>query len=739
MTYYVASTEGLDSNDGQILAPFQTLAKVNTLTLQPGDEVLFRCGDTWNGEMLVITAEGSSTQPIVFGSYPERDCGDRPLLSGSSPIEGWVQHSGNIYRANLATGANAGKFPLGINQLFQNGTRKAMGRWPNIGVGRSGYSFVDGQPADDKLTDNELPAIDWTGGVIHLMGMRWYILNREITQTSGTTVTLKDEASCWGGCESGGGWGYFINNHIGTLDQDGEWHYDTAAQIVYYFSSGGAPANMEGSVILKDDDRHWGIVTLGRDLGTPISHVTLDNLEIANGFQNGISTPTNYGGTELHHVVIQNCVIRDMDDTGITLAAWVYSASDGRADGWRGGYDLRVENNEIRKANHMGMDIYSRDSQFIGNRLEQIGIIANANASGIGCGLSGTEGQCTESGDGIRVKVDEAADSGNNNLIQGNRLYQIGYNGMDVFGHSNILRQNVIEGACASKADCGGVRTYGGSSLSNTNAYDIILDQNIILEPIGNVDAANTTYNQENFAFGLYVDNYSRNVVSSNNSLVRIPSTGLLYQRSSGEITGNTIYDCSRDHGRAQVNLNNSQTRITVLSGNTLYGLGDSARTLSVYNTTTLTSSNNNRFFQPVLDAHIRAGGVNRTFNGWKTYSGMDGDSTSNWFTLGSWEAPRSEIFINDSGQETTIDLAQSYLDLNQNPVTGSLTLSPFTSQILVRSGFGLLHGISILQVLAGVPDAHLNLNRADHDLDSNGEYGMPDALGILQGVAGLR
>src|SRR5512139_2393707 len=79
-TYYV-STSGSDSNNGFTTgAPFKTIAKVNSLNLQQGDKVLFKCGDVWRGEMLMITKSGVSGNPIVFGSYPTSDCANKPIL-----------------------------------------------------------------------------------------------------------------------------------------------------------------------------------------------------------------------------------------------------------------------------------------------------------------------------------------------------------------------------------------------------------------------------------------------------------------------------------------------------------------------------------------------------------------------------------------------------------------------------------------------------------------------------------
>ena len=80
--YYVSQSLGDDSNDGLSEgAAFETIAKVNTLGLQPGDQVLFKCGDTWRTDPLMIVKSGVSGEPITFGSYPA-SCLNKPVLSG---------------------------------------------------------------------------------------------------------------------------------------------------------------------------------------------------------------------------------------------------------------------------------------------------------------------------------------------------------------------------------------------------------------------------------------------------------------------------------------------------------------------------------------------------------------------------------------------------------------------------------------------------------------------------------
>lgn len=66
--YYISSSSGNDNNDGSRDRPWASLAKVNSMTFQPGDRILFKRGDTWTGR---LTPQGSGTvdKPILLGAY----------------------------------------------------------------------------------------------------------------------------------------------------------------------------------------------------------------------------------------------------------------------------------------------------------------------------------------------------------------------------------------------------------------------------------------------------------------------------------------------------------------------------------------------------------------------------------------------------------------------------------------------------------------------------------------------
>jgi hypothetical protein len=700
-TYYV-STAGLDSNDGlSELTPFKTIAKVNSLALGPGDRVLFKCGDVWQAEQLVVSKSGTETEPITFGSYPE-GCANKPTLSGSLPITGWTVHSGSIYRADLP----AGTFPLGINQLFRDGQRLTMGRWPNLDAGDGGYSFVDAHSAgSNQITDNELPSsVNWAGAIVHIKNIRWSMLDRQVTGSSSHTLTLNTGLSClisgWTTCT---GWGYFINNHLATLDQDGEWYYDAGANRVYLYSTGGVPSSIEGSVILEEATtlRHGGIMLSD---GSATSYVVVDNIALKNWFNHGIGTPGGMSGDIYHHFTIRNVTIKDVDAAGVRLSSWLERPSNGRK-GLRGGHHMTFTDNVIDGANHFGITGYFAESTFEDNVIKNIALIENLNKSGMGCGL--TSSQCTENGDGFRIRTYEPLDSGYGNALRYNRFEKIGYNGVDVFGYDTTLERNFITQSCYSKADCGGVRTFGSDNLSATDVYDVHIVENIIVDIPGNVDGCHAS--RPAFGMGLYIDHYSRDVEVRGNTIISTTATGLLYQRSTGQIVDNTVYNASSGTSyNGHISLGASETRVTI-SGNVLYGLKSNAWTLYSYSLSNFLSSDYNYFFHPFEEDQIAYGPswTRYTFAEWKAYSGLESHSKANWFTLNPGDPPLSRVFYNDTKNPLVVDLGvRKYLDLDQNTVMGAITLQPFESIVLVDDGYAVLTLQSMSPTFWGADEA---------------------------------
>jgi Right handed beta helix region len=90
-TYYVSSI-GNDANNGTSAnTPWQTLAQVTRAAFNPGDQILFRCGDTFPGQ-LAVKSSGSPGNPITFSSYnPGTGTCTLPVLSGATGQTTWLQ------------------------------------------------------------------------------------------------------------------------------------------------------------------------------------------------------------------------------------------------------------------------------------------------------------------------------------------------------------------------------------------------------------------------------------------------------------------------------------------------------------------------------------------------------------------------------------------------------------------------------------------------------------------------
>jgi hypothetical protein len=124
-TLYVDSADGLDSQDGlTATAAWQSLDRVNSADLRPGDTVRFKRGGTWRGSLVPVS--GSEVAPVTYTTYGN---GPKPHILGSLPrsrLEDWVQVDENIWAtANITD-------PLTVdvgNSIFDHGKKCGWKKW----------------------------------------------------------------------------------------------------------------------------------------------------------------------------------------------------------------------------------------------------------------------------------------------------------------------------------------------------------------------------------------------------------------------------------------------------------------------------------------------------------------------------------------------------------------------------------------------------------------------------------
>ena len=87
-TFYVDAVLGHDSNSGTSpAAAWQTLDRVNATRFHPGDRILFRSGDRWQGQ-LILSSSGDAGDPIKVDRYGP---GPLPHIDGAGKVENTVE------------------------------------------------------------------------------------------------------------------------------------------------------------------------------------------------------------------------------------------------------------------------------------------------------------------------------------------------------------------------------------------------------------------------------------------------------------------------------------------------------------------------------------------------------------------------------------------------------------------------------------------------------------------------
>lgn len=178
-TVYYVSTAGNDGNNGLTTSTtWATITKVNTVwnagTFNPGDQILFNKGDTFNGT-ITVKESGTVGNPITVGAY---GTGANPIITGFTTISGWTNYGGGIY-SKVISSASA------INMVTVNEVQYGMGRFP-----KTIYNTYESFNAAISITDNQLTASpNWTGAEAVIRKNDWTADRCIITNHSGTTLT----------------------------------------------------------------------------------------------------------------------------------------------------------------------------------------------------------------------------------------------------------------------------------------------------------------------------------------------------------------------------------------------------------------------------------------------------------------------------------------------------------------------------------------------------------------------
>lgn len=249
--FYV-SPQGSDANPGTKEKPLATIGHardvVRTLP-ERGKKpvsVILRGGVYYLPETLIFTPEDSGRRPGAMVEYRSAD-GEETVISGGFELKDlkWEPYTNGIFKTHIAIPHQPS--PISFDQLFVNGERLPMARYPNFDAGQRVFN---GYAADAISDARAAKWADPAGGFIHMMhGASWggyhYV------------ITGKDAA---GKLKYEGGWQNnrggpihkehrFVENIFEELDAPGEWFFNAKTSTLYFFPPAGldpAKAKFEG-------------------------------------------------------------------------------------------------------------------------------------------------------------------------------------------------------------------------------------------------------------------------------------------------------------------------------------------------------------------------------------------------------------------------------------------------------------------------------------------------------------
>jgi hypothetical protein len=644
VTYYIDNTNGDDANTGvSETTAWRSIQKVNwaekSNLIKPGDNILFKKGQIFQGTLSFTEVSGTSNSPITIGVFGSS--GDMPVIDGFLTVTDWKKVGNGIWECNCPVGENA------VNMVLIDGKPVAMGRYPNADGPNGGYLNIKTHIKTSNIFCPELTDdINWQGAEVVIRKKHW-ILDRNIItkQANGNIEYISASAH-----EPGDGYGFFIQNSYNTLDEFGEWYYNPKTKKLDMYFGSENPSSRVVKVTNTD---------------------TL--LNIANrgyyNFQNISFEGSNSVGINMRHctnVSFTNCNISFSGSNAFIATICNY---------------LSINNCRIFNTNNNALNIDANNSSITSSTIRITALLPGMGASGDGTYI------------GVRL-------NGDNNTAQFNRIDSTGYTAFSFNGNSVLIKNNVIDGFDITKDDGGGIYTFNaGANAKNFVNRKVI--GNIVINGKGALygTSAATTANVNNYrpARGIYMDGNSSNVDIENNTVANMVGSGI-YINGAHEINikHNTTINCGSELQMIDYTAPNIIKNDTV-ENNIFCAVGPNQllyamRALDdnilkfglIDNNYFITTQADNSFVQivDIDNTQKTLDTKNKGVDDWK--ADYNKDMNSKLYRIGDNKS--NYLFYYNTGRSLKIvDFNGDYKDCSGNSFVNRVELQPYSSIILIK------------------------------------------------------
>ncbi len=510
---FVVSPKGNDAWQGHLLepnadstdGPFATIARAQRAVresgggtgLQQGASVYVRGGVYCLPEPLRFGKEdsGVANAPVVWQAYN----GEKVRFVGGVLVGGFAPFRDAIVQCPLEIAAPPG-------QLFFNGERQTLARWPNKaadGLPGGEWAFVKAraatEPEQSFIYAGDRPA-QWSSteglDISIWPNYNWWQTITPVAGLDSATHTLRLAQKLPYTIEPGRR--YFLQNILAELDTPGEWYYSAAEKRLYFWP----PSDVaQGETIV------------------PI----LENAVVLEGAMH-----LNFIGFRIEGTRGDGIVSRDSRECLIAKSTVTNTGGYGIAV--RGGNAVRVIGNDIFGTGQGGIILIGGDRktlaigghEAVNNHVHHFGALFQTYMTGVDV-------------------------QGVGNKVAHNLIHDAPHIGILLTGNDHLIEYNEIHHVCLQGADNGGFYmgrdwTQRGNVLRYNKFHDIY---GFGLSGAG--ADANGVYHYESphQAWGVYLDDCSSGTTIEGNIFYRVPLCGVMIGGGrDNRVTNNVFVDC---------------------------------------------------------------------------------------------------------------------------------------------------------------------------------------------------
>ena len=506
--FYVA-TNGNDAWSGKLPAPnaagndgpFATLSrardairelKANGGLHQPV-KVLVRGGTYYLAETFTLESQDSGTIsfPITYMAYP----GAKVVLSGGRPVTGWKPYQGNIWQCDLKA---LGLGKLTFKQLFYNGERQPLARFPNVDPQRprtGGFLYIaeGGMKGSKKLLKYDPSKLDpsrWANPTIAEVNVCPYhnwnnnIMPIAEIDTANHIITLARNANYTLTYDTR----FYIRNAFEELDAPGEWYLDSKTKTLYFWPPDDDLA--QGQVVVPALDNIIHIK--GEGANNPACYLRIGGFAIQACQVHAVHL------TAAQHCTVAKCTITNTGHHGVHVD----------------GSDNRVVGNDIAYTGAGGIYVDGRNNLFSNNHIYDTGVILKRYP-------------------GITIR-------GRGNIATHNLIHDVPAFGMTFRGHDNILEYNEIHHVGLETNLPGGIYSWVGSD--STAVGGTIIRFNRVSDAVGWGMPSPGQWQSGGGGTGIWLDGrYVSDNTIYGNILIRNKRTGVDIHGGLNNIVENNI------------------------------------------------------------------------------------------------------------------------------------------------------------------------------------------------------